>query len=424
MPGTIEIIIVSLAAIIAAKLVFFGGLHRLSAVLPVGIGVVVIGGLAFGALFGSFSGDRTVGSRRSVSNPVVAPLTIDQLAGVGASVERAHSQISAESEMGTGAALSSKTSGLRIEQTDHGNLLVLALSDSIPEACLGPDGTAVLERLSSTIPPELRQAYALVSIPGAVGDAVPRLHALATAIARLSQTATVDSETPATDITSPETTETPPAEAPFESRPKWLTNPNEGQIVVQSQFEENDDLLQSGLAAEMTHRLLADALQLIGRDPSASLPLLKHVSMGPGAVKMSIEEQFNDEARFETASGLKRMFRMSALVRFPEEIQRQAMTHVRRSVQNQRTWTVGATAVSLGLAVILAAGLLQLTRTSSRLIRWSGIPLITVLMLFSLAVSSRLIDHVVSNESTEVPIPFELPTTVIDVDPDSGNSTD
>ena len=424
MPGTIEIIIVSLAAIIAAKLVFFGGLHRLSAVLPVGIRVVVIGGLAFGALFSSFSGDRTVGSPRSVSNPVVAPLTIDQLAGVGVSAEPAHSQISAESEMDTGAALLSKTSGLRIEQTDHGNLLVSPLSDSIPEAYLGPDGTAVLERLSSTVPPELHEAYALIPIPGAVGDAVPKLRALATAIARLSQTAIVDSETPATDIASPETTETPPAEAPFESRPKWLTNPNEGQIVVQSQFEENDDLLQSGLAAEMTHRLLADALQLIGRDPSASLPLLKHVSMGPGAVKMSIEEQFNDEARFETASGLKRMFRTSALVRFPEEIQRQAMTHVRQSVQDQRTWTVGATAVSLGLAVILAAGLLQLTRTSSRLIRWSGIPLVTVLMLFSLAVSSRLIDHVVSNESTEVPIPFELPTTVIDVDPDSGNSTD
>ncbi len=418
--GTIGIVILNRVATIAAGFLFAAGQNRVSVQLSLGIIVVLIGGPAFGTLLVTRTNLVTHGSEWKPAN--INQLSVDALVGIpaGASVSKEQAQPNVESENGSDAASSSEAVSLHIEATEHRNVLVLRCSNSVLQAYLG---LAVPESLGSAVPQVLHQAGARGAVFGVVGEAVPGLHALATAIAHLSRTMAIDSDAQET-ASSSDSAAPIPAEASAEVRPTWLDHPDEKQIVVQSQFEESQDLVQSQLAREMTRRLLEDAMDTVCGEPAVSMPELSRVSMTSNAVELSIEDRYSEEVILETADGPRRMFRTSALVQFTEAIERQAVRHVQWSVQHQRTWTIGATALGLGLVVMLAAGLLQMAGSSSRLIRWSGIPLVAVLMLLSVAVSSWLINRVVANENTQIPSPFEMPETVIGVETRSESSTD
>ena len=410
-PGTIEILILCIVGIFAARLVFFRGRKRVAVLVPVGIAGVLIGGPVFGNLFGNRSVVRSRESVDLLAARVRTAAAVDSRPGQPQPI-----QINVDGYSDANVDDAADASSLRIEQTDHGNMLVLPLSASILETYLGPEGTAALESLSNAVPPEFRQAYALVPIPGAMGDAVPGLHALATTIAHLTQAASTDpAKAGAAD--GPEDSETPLAEAPAAERPAWIDQPPDGQIVVRGEFQETQKLAQAQLANEITRVLVAEATEALGAAESGVVPV--RLTLSDDAVAVSIRDRFAEEVPLTLGTGPKRMFRTSALVEFPEGIRTKAERHVQHSLQQQRAWTVGVTAVSLGLLVMLAAGLMHLAGRSSRFVRWTGVPLVTLLMLPAVAVSSRLIHRVVVNENpVEVPSPFQLPDTVIGVESD------
>ncbi len=119
----------------------------------------------------------------------------------------------------------------------------------------------------------------------------------------------------------------------------------------------------------------------------------------------------------ELPTGPTTMFATSALVDYPEEMQSQAVRHIATSWQNQRTWTVGVTVVSLGLVVMLAAGLIQLARSPGRFARYVGVPVLGLVMLPGLLMSGRLLKQVLASEESRVPSPFHLQDTLIDSRP-------
>ena len=297
------------------------------------------------------------------------------------------------------AAHLSDTFAVDIEPTSRGRVSGSLWSGSVGQTDFD---SARSEYSGSVMPERLWQ----------VSDAVSGLHALAAATARWSQTVLIDSETHETAELAPSTAPVP-EEVPTEIRPPWLDHPDEKQTVVQTAFEESPGLVQSQLEREMTRRLLEDAMDIVGGETAVLMPKLSRVSMTSGAVESSIEDRYSEEVILKTADGVRRMFRTSVLVRFTEAIKLQAVRHIQRSVEYQRTWTVGVTASALGLVVMLAAALLQMAGSSSRLVRWSGIPLVAVLMLLSVAGSSLLINRVIASESTQIPSPFEMPETVI-----------
>ena len=402
--GLIEIITLSVLGIFAARLVFLRGRNRVSVVVPIAVAVVGF------FLLTQESRPRT--RRPAVSQPVsaVQESMIPDLAPASIQINLDGHDSVVDSDRPV------DSTSVRIEQTDHGNMLVLPLSSAILEDYLGPDGTAALESLSNAVPPELSQVYALVPIPGSVKDAVPGLHALATAIAQLTQTAAAESEAPV--VEEPDTTDTPLAEVASVPlpRPDWFDQPTDSQTIVKTEFEQSPELVQAQLEKEVVQALLSEAGNTVGPAFSDLDREERRLRMTSQAIDSSIIDRFSESVDVETAGVSQRMMKTYALVRFPDDVKMQAVQHVQQSLQHQRAWTVGVTAVCLGLVVMLGAGLMQLAGSSARLVRWVGVPLVALLMLPGVAVSSRLVQRVVAHKNADVRSPFVLPDTKIDFD--------
>lgn len=402
--GPIEIITLSVLGIFAARLVFLRGRNRVSVVVPIAVAVV--------GFFLLTQGTRPRTRQPAASQPVSAvqmPI-IPDLAPASIQINLDGPDTVVDSDHPAAA------SSVRIEQTDHGNMLVLLLSSAILEAYLGPDGTAALESLSHAVSPELSRAYALVPIPGSVKDAVPGLHALATAIAQLTRTAAAESE--AAVVEEPDTTDTPLAEvAPVPlQRPNWFDQPTDSQTIVKTEFEQSPELVQAQLEKGVVQALLTEAGNTVGPGFSDLNHEERSFRMTSQAIDSSIIDRFSESVDVETAGVFQRMMKTYALVRFPDDVKLQAVQHVQQSLQHQRAWTVGVTAVCLGLVVMLGAGLMQLAGSSARLVRWVGVPLVALLMLSGVAVSSQLVQRVVCHKNADIRSPFVLPDTEIDFD--------
>jgi len=403
--GPIEIITLSVLGIFAARLVFLRGRNRISVVVP--IAVVVVG------IFVLMQETRLRTKRPVRPEPVAAELSliIPDLAPASIQINLDGPDTVVDSDH------SADPSRVRIEQTDHGNMLVLPLSSAILEDYLGPEGTAALESLSNAVPPELSQAYALIPIPGSMKDAIPGLHALATVIAQLTQTAAAESEA-SVAAEEPDMAETALAEVePVQpQRPDWFDQPTDGQTIVKTEFEQTPELVQAQLEKEVGLALLAEAGNTIGPAFSDLKNEQRQLHMTAQAIDSSIIDRFSESVDVETAGVSQRMMKTYALVHFPDDVKLQAVQHVKQSLQHQRVWTVGVTTVCLGLIVMLGAGLMQLAGSSTWLARWVGVPLVALLMLLGVAVSSRLVQRVVVHKNADIPSPFVLPDTEIDFD--------
>ena len=402
--GPIEIITLSVLGIFAARLVFLRGQNRISVVVPIAVAVV-----------GFFL--LTQGSRSRTKQPAASqPVSTVQMPIIPDFAPASIQPNLDDPDIVVDANHPEAASTLRIEQTDHGNMLVLPLSSTILESYLGPDGTAALESLSNAVSPELRQAYALVPIPGSVKDAVPGLHALATAIAQLTRTVAAESE--ATVVEESDTTDTPLAEvAPVPlQRPDWFDQPGDGQTIVTTEFEQSPELVQAQLEKEVVQALLTEAENTVGPGFSNLNQEERSFRMTSQAIDSSIIDRFSESVDVETAGISQRMMKTYALVHFPDDVKLQAVQHVQQSLQHQRAWTVGVTAACLGLVVMLGAGLIQLAGSSARIVRRVGVPLVALLILPGVAVSSRLVQRVVSHKNADLQSPFVLPDTEIDFD--------
>lgn len=410
MASPFEILMLCLLGVIAFRVLFLRRNHQVSLLVPVLAGLLIVGVLLMGyATVGSGSRrrDRDMARNARQTHVVEIPGSTELLAETGSSIPDE-------------ALTTTESTSVRIEETEHGNMLVMPLSTAILEQHLGPDGVRALESMTSALPDELNQAYFMVPLPGAVGDAVPGLRALASAITQVAQNSPVAlTAESATDVAAeadgPVVSE--PAAQNIVVRPEWIENPSDGQLVVTTEFEETRELVDLDLHKKVTETLLAEAWQSVAPEGTRQVRDGRRLQLTEDAVNSCIRERFQDELVLELASGPATMYATSALLEYPEELQTQAEVHVEASLRNQRTWTVGAAAVSLGLVVMLAAGLLQAGRSSRRLTRYLGVPLIGLVMLPGIAISGRLVQRVVARQSADVPSPFVLHDTVLDVQP-------
>lgn len=411
MASTFEILILSLLGVIAFRVLFLRRDHQVSLLVPVMAGLLIVGVLLLGyASVGT-------GSRRERSsrNHNEEERLVVEVPGVAELLTETGSLIPDP------AVTPSESTSVRIEETEHGNMLVMPLSNAILEQHLGPDGVRALESMTSAFPEQLNEAYFMVPIPGAVGDAVPGLRALASAITQVAQSSSIPAAPATSNAAGANDAVT--AEADIDSaavptsviRPEWVESPREEQLVVTTEFEESLDLVEKDLHGKVTEQLLSQAWQSVSDDSRQRFDSDRQLELTSAAVNSCIRERFRDEVELEMANGTATMYAVSALLEIPEELHVQAVHHVEGAIRNQRTWTVGAAVVSLGLVVMLATGLLQLGRSSSRFARFVGVPLMGLMMLPGIAISGRLVQRVVASESSKIPSPFVLRDTVIDV---------
>ncbi|MCH2202642.1 MAG: hypothetical protein MK102_11775 [Fuerstiella sp.] len=373
MPGIFEILMLCII-VVAACPMFMRSRIPVSALVPTGLAMFGLGLFVFGLYF------TIPNPHESDTMSQQHTLNIDPaMTGLSETMSAADpGQIPVASGGTTYDATDnpSDRATLRVEQTEDGNMLVHPLSAAIVGSLLGTD-TAV------TLPTMIVHLTARAAMP------------MTTAGSR---------ETSDVTIAAPSAIE----------RPAWLDNATDNRTVIRSEFEETQEQADAQLTAKLTRALLEEAITATDSE-SSEFPLEQNsFSMGDSAIAASILDRFSEEVPIPLGTGPKRMFRTAALVEFPADLKYQAVRHVKRSLQTRRTWTAGAAAVSLGFVMMLAAGLLQLAGSPRRVVRWCGIPLITLLILPGVAISSQLVHQMVTNRNTEIPLPFELPVTVIE----------
>ncbi len=303
----------------------------------------------------------------------------------------------------------------RIEETANGSMLVMPLSTQTLEGYLGADGSSALEKISDSLPAELRQAYFMVPISGTPAEGVPGLHALATAIARMTNnTSTQVTANLASEIAEV-IIEGPRVEAPTATpSPDWLSRVDEDPLVVTSGFEATEEEADTQLKFNITSALLNHAWQSVTKqEPDEQVLELRRFQLTSRAVDACIQERFNDNVALGVSDSPP-MQRHSALLAFPEELEAQAVRHVRQTIQNERTWTVSAAGISLSLVVMLAAGLMQFAGSDRRFARYIGVPLAALMILPGIAISASLVADVAEDDNTDIPSPMRLPDTIID----------
>jgi|GEM_PF-3543857 len=303
----------------------------------------------------------------------------------------------------------------RIEETENGNMLIMPLSTQTLEGYLGEDGSSALERISNSLPTELRQAYFMVPISGTPAEGVPGLHALATAIAKMTN----DTSTQVTANLASEIAEVliegPRADAPPASpSPDWMSRVDEDSLVVTSGFEPTEEEANTQLEQNITRALLNHAWKSVTKqEPDEQILERRRFQLTSRAVDACIQERFSDNVTLGVGDHVP-MQRRSALLAFPEELEFQALQHVRQTIQNERTWTVAASGISLSLVVMLAAGLMQFSTSDRRFAKYIGVPIAALMILPGIAISASLVTDVAEDESTDIPSPMRLPDTIVD----------
>jgi hypothetical protein len=303
----------------------------------------------------------------------------------------------------------------RIEETANGNMLIMPLSTQTLEGYLGEDGSSALEKISNSLPAEFRKAYFMVPISGTPAEGVPGLHALATAIARMTNnTSTQVTANLASEIAEV-IIEGPRAEVPGGTpSPEWMSRVDEDPLVVTSGFEATEDEADAQLERNITAALVTHAWESLSKEePNQQLLKSRRFKLTSRAVDACIQERFNDNVALGVSDSLP-MQRRSALLAFPEELEAEAVRHVRQTIQNERTWTVAAAGISLSLVVMLAAGLMQFSGSDRRIARYVGVPIVALMILPGIAISASLVSDVAEEESTDIPSPLRLADTIID----------
>lgn len=301
---------------------------------------------------------------------------------------------------------------VQIQETEHGDILVMALTTDIMEQYIGPEGVSALQNLSEVVPEQLRQAYFMVPLPGPVGESVPNLARLAGVLAQLAgrQSGLLAAEV------AHEVSDELDAEQSKNNAPEWFSDLKSNPLVVSSGFEPTDADAESELHRQVTRALLTHALTTV-TGTNADVPSTfqdRSFEMTSTAIHASIQEWFNDTVNVPVNGESVQMQRQSALLSFPAQVEASAVQHVTESLQNERTWTLGAAAVSLSVVVMLAAGLVQIAGSRHRLVRFVAVPAVSLLMVPGLVLTSMLMTQIARDECAIQPSPIELTGTIID----------
>ena len=372
--GAPEVLILLITSLFAVRLLFLRTQNRVSVWIPVVAGLLLF----------AFWGERFE-ERAGLPDESIATRPSENLLA-----EAGEPGIESVANAGEGS------SSLRIEETKYGRMLVLPLSADVLNEYLGTKGAAALNNISGVLPPDLRRAYALVPIAGTVGDALPGIKELGRAVTELASQSNGAAEGTAVD------------------KPEWLNDPRDDQIIVKA-YDEVGRVLESVLKEQVTETVIDRARASLRQtwDLPDSWQPHREVRLSDDVVLQCVADHYLESIEISTGDTTETMQGISALIEIPESVHQQAVAGLRESVVHQRTWTVGAVTMCLGLAVMLAAGIVQIAGNPGRIIRLVGIPLLLILLLPCVTTSAVLIRNIGLDQTAPLPTSLNLPPFVI-----------
>lgn len=296
-----------------------------------------------------------------------------------------------------------------VQTTPDGNVMWLPLSSDVLAELISEDGLAAIERLNASLPPELRQAYAMIPIsaPGpGTGPAVDQV--LSTPIVReaLASTRVHSAVQSFLNLAVSYGTNQLPAEAPQQQTtefnpPHWIENPGIGQLVIESSFEDAGVSALDALRPAMASALFNHATQVAHRKFHADGEWQHLVSLrlSDEAMQACIRETATREQPVTSVGTEQLMQKTYALVEFPDEVEQQVTAAMRKALQRDRALAVSAAVGLLWLGWMILGVLFRTNPRSSFLRRFVGRPVLWCLLIPCLAVPSVLVAAMVNGET-------------------------
>ncbi len=163
MLGPLEILIVCVLGVIAFRVLFLRRNNRVSLMVPFMAALLILSVLLMGySVVQDRPESRSVTTGKMKLDPV--PMSVHGFAAEAVPI----------TSLPPGALTGPPT--VHIEETEHGNMLVMPLSTVILQNALGPEGAQALENVTNALPTELNQAYFMVGIEYGRSQRFRQLH--------------------------------------------------------------------------------------------------------------------------------------------------------------------------------------------------------------------------------------------------------
>lgn len=288
------------------------------------------------------------------------------------------------------------TTTVRVQTTTtdgtDSEMLMLPLSNQVLAELMGPEAASAIEDLNKSVPPELRQAYAMIPILGpGQGTVAPVLRGtLGPAIVQhglgeqgLSM---IDSAVAELLVAAKNNKQDLTAEAAEQEEyvaPDWVKNPGDGYIVVKSEFTElstpSNESLRPAIEMALQGRVSELVSEKFGTD--GGWAQLLDVSVTDAAIQDCIVETSEQTEVIETSVGTVPMRRTYALVNLPNTLQDGLANDVRKSLQQNRMTAVCVTVGILWLCAMLLSFVFRAGQSQSILRKLATVPMVGLLVI-------------------------------------------
>ena len=321
--------------------------------------------------------------------------------------------------------LDASVAGLPTTTTADGEMLVLPLSDQVLADLIGEEGVAAIERLNETVPPELRQAYAMIPIPGPASGTVAPVLRGTIGPAVLSEQgmnliqATVSNLIPdnLTEKSLQQLAEAADGDTAnsFEA-PDWVDAPGDGYIVVKSDFALESEPVNKVLRPAIEEALIGQVESLISEQFQTDDGWKQYVSLSvtDDAIADCIVKTAEQTEILPTSGGTFEMQRTYALVDLPETLRDSTVAQVRSSIQQSRMMSLGVTVAIAWLAALFLGVGARVAQSKSTTRKVALLPLVGLLIVPCGVSFGLMVSAMTSGETLDFSWAEEPMTCVID----------
>jgi len=398
------------------------------------VGFIVLRGVV--RLFSGANGSDSVLKALGITAVVVVAMmmlaatlyTSRQASSVTVHTARSSSSVLQDVESSSAVVDVSDTSlgGISTTTTADGEMLVLPLSNQVLADLIGEEGVAAIEKLNETVPPELRQAYAMIPITGpASGTVAPVLRGTLGPAVMSEQGMNLIQSTVSNLLPREvaekglqlmaEAADGELADGKFEA-PDWVETPGEGFIVVKSEFALEGEPVGQVLRPAIEEALITQVESLISQRFHTDDGWKQYVSLAVSdeAIEECIVKTAEETELLPTTGGTFEMQRTYALIDLPETLKEGTVASIRSSIQQSRMMSLGLTVAIAWLAALFLGVGARVAQSRSTTRKVAMLPIVGLMIVPCGVAFCLMVGAMTSGETLDFSWADQPMTCVID----------
>ncbi len=314
------------------------------------------------------------------------------------------------------------------------NAMWLPLSSAAISDLLSPEGADALAKLNADLPPELRQAYAVIPLPAAAPNLTPPLLEKALSVPEVRDVLTSNGVQEAVsgfvdlavayqtrlaeDGTKKIVMGVQPtaAEADEYIPATWIANPGVGRVVVESEFAISSEPATKVLRPAIVKALKEQVSKLSKKQfrSDGEWEKLVDISVSDEALMNCIVATSVQQEVIETNGDSHLLQKTYALVEFPESIQTKVLADVRSALKQDRAIALCIVVAALWLGWMLLSVMFRSSQNGSLFRKLTTVPVLSLLVLPCILVAIFMTTAIIEGKTFSLSWNGERVTCAID----------